>query len=110
MTPRFSSDIGAMIVAPSYPSRRHNGSPALHLMGTLAPRNSEGREHGKGDRQSGQGALACPASPEGKRGQVRGYAGNELTLAQQSVHNPDEVSAFPFRNDFSAAQAPAAAG
>lgn len=33
----------------------------------------------------GKGALECPVSPLRKRGQLKGYSGNELTLTQESV-------------------------
>jgi hypothetical protein len=47
--------------------------------------NSEDREHIRIDRPLGTGALERPLFFTRKRGQLKGYSGNELTLTQESV-------------------------
>lgn len=82
------TDPWVITISRSYPSTRHNGSPALHLIrapSLTQTRNSEDREHVRGASQMGKGALECPVSPLRKRGQLKGYSGNELTLTRESV-------------------------
>lgn len=96
LDPGFAQTFGVILVAPSYSSRRHHGSPALHLIGhpPSSRQGTRGTENiFKGDRQTGKGALACSVPPLRKRGQLKGYSGNERTLTQESVRRVCIISA-----------------